>query len=197
MAVRGGLRAGELGVTLIVRDVTVAAEFYRIVLGAREIRRHGSASQLDAVEMKLGDADLVVTRENPRWREAQRPDSPRSPASAGAATSFFTVHVTDVDAVLSRAIAMGASPQARGARPEDVYWGDRVAQFHDPSGHVWRIQTRLEDGEPNDLPARFAAARAPSRGNSAAPSRLNQRPHPEVRAQRASKDAEAGRRQSA
>jgi PhnB protein len=169
MAVRGGLRAGELGVTLIVRDVAVAAEFYRIVLGAQEIRRHGSASQIDAVEMKLGGAALVVTKENPCWREAPRPDWPRSPDSAGAATSFFTVHVADVDAVLSRAIAMGASPQARGARPEDVYWGDRVAQFHDPSGHVWRIQTRLEDDEPDDLPSRFAAARAPPRGNSAAP----------------------------
>lgn len=169
MAIRGGLCAGELGVTLIVRDVAVAAEFYRIVLGAQEIRRHGSASEVDAIEMKLGEAALVVTRENPRWREAPRADWPRSPASAGAATSFFTVHVTDVDAVLSRAIAMGASPQARGARPEDVYWGDRVAQFHDPSGHVWRIQARLEDIDPDDLPARLAAARTAPRGNSAAP----------------------------
>lgn len=157
MAVRGGLRASELGVTLIVRDVAAAADFYRIVLGAEEIRRHGMEPEIDGVEMRLGAANLVVTRENPRWREAPRPDWPRSPASAGATTSFFTVHVTDVDAVLARAIAMGASPQTRGARTENAFWGDRVAQFHDPSGHVWRIQTRLEDVDPDDLPARLAA----------------------------------------
>lgn len=168
MAIRGGLRAGELGVTLIVRDVKVAAEFYRLVLGAEEVRRHGPDEALDAVEMRLGDANLIVTRENPRWREAPRPDWPRSPASAGAATSFFTVYVADVDAVLARAIAMGASLQSRGARAEDAYWGDRVAQFHDPSGHVWRIQTRLEDVEPDDLPARLAAMKPPPRGSSAA-----------------------------
>ncbi|MDF2994967.1 MAG: hypothetical protein K0R27_604 [Xanthobacteraceae bacterium] len=181
MAIRGGPRAGELGVTLIVRDVAVAAEFYRVVLGAEVIRHHGSGPEVDAVEMRLGEASLVVTRENPRYREAQRPDWPCSPTSAGAATSFFTVHVTDVDAVLARAIAMGASPQARGARPEDVYWGDRVAQFHDPSGHVWRIQTRLEGKEPDDLPAQLAAAKAGYRGSNAAAGAKLPR-HPEVRA---------------
>ena len=164
MAIRGGLRVGQLGVTLIVRDVAAAAAFYIDVLGAEEVHRHSSPLPTDppgpdthAVELRLGDAYLIVAKENPRWQEAPRPDWPRSPQSAGAASTAFTLYVDDVDDVLARAIAAGASPQTREGTPEDAFWGDRVVQFHDPAGHVWRIQTQLEDVDPADLPARFAA----------------------------------------
>lgn len=165
MAIEGGLRVGELGVTLIVNDVEAAARFYADVLGAQELGRHASpipgdigGPQVHSVEMRLAGTFLVVARENPRWREAPRPDWPRAPISAGAASAAFTLYVDDVDATLAHALAAGASPQtASGATPEDAYWGDRVAQIHDPFGHVWRIQTRHADVAPEDLPARFAA----------------------------------------
>src|SRR5262245_50000749 len=99
MAVKGGLRVGQLGVTLIVQDVAAAAAFYMDVLGAEEVRRHSSALPTDppgpdvhSVELRLGDAYLIVARENPRWREAPRPDWPRSPISAGAASTAFTLY---------------------------------------------------------------------------------------------------------
>ena len=34
MAIEGGLRVGQLGLTLIVQDVVAAVAFYRDVLGA-------------------------------------------------------------------------------------------------------------------------------------------------------------------
>ena len=166
MAIKDGLRVGQLGVTLIVRDVDAAADFYRDVLGAEEIRRHGSPLPADppglpshAAELRLGDTHLVVARENPRWREAPRADWPRSPASAGASSVALTLYVEDVDATFAQALAAGASPQARDGQPEDAYWGDRVVQFHDPFGHVWRIQTCQEEMAFEELPARFEAAR--------------------------------------
>lgn len=166
MAIRDGLRVGQLGVTLIVGDVEAAVDFYRNVLGAEEIRRSASPLPTDPpgprahwAELRLGDAHLVVAQENPRWREAPRPDWPRSPLSAGASAVALTLYVEDVDATFARALAAGASPQTQDGAPEDTYWGDRVVQIHDPFGHVWRIQTCQEEVEFDELPARYEAAR--------------------------------------
>ncbi len=175
MAIKGGLQAGQLGVTLIVKDAATAAGFYRDVLGAEEVARYrgtdpappGEAAP-DAIEMRLGDAHLLVTVENPRWREAPRPDWPRSPESAGTTSAAFTLYVDDVDAVFARALAAGATRRIPMDGPEDSYWGDRVAQFLDPAGHPWRIQTQREDIERAELPARLAAARAAHRAEKRA-----------------------------
>jgi PhnB protein len=170
MAIEGKQRTDQLGVTLIVRDVATAADFYRDVLGAEEISRNfshgpgdGPGPEALSAELRLAGVYLIVTKENPRWREAPRPDWPRSPLSAGAASVFLTLYVDDVDVVFARAIAAGASPQKKDGAPEDTYWGDRVVQFHDPFGHVWRIQTRIEDVAESDLGHRFEAQRASSR----------------------------------
>jgi PhnB protein len=57
--------------------------------------------------------------------------------------------------VFERAITAGATPQVKDQFPESTYWGDRIAQIHDPFGHVWRIQTRIEDVADDELAARF------------------------------------------
>jgi len=176
MAIVDGLAAGQLGVTLLVKDPLAAAAFYRDALGAREVRRWGTGvgapragEAVTAVELRLGAACLTVTMENPRWREAPRPDWPRSPQSAGTTTAFLTCYVDDVDAVLARALAAGASlPSAEAEPVQDAFWGDRVAQFVDPAGHVWRVQTRLEDVAFDELPARFEALQAARRAARAA-----------------------------
>jgi PhnB protein len=166
MAIKGKQAVGQLGVTLIVRDVAAAADFYRDVLGAEEVQRnfsfnpsHPPENEPVSAELKLAGAQLIVAKENPRWRDAPRPDWPRSPVSAGAASSVLTIYVDDVDDVFARALAAGASPQMENHFPENAYWGDRIAQLHDPFGHVWRIQTRIEDLTEDELPARFAIAR--------------------------------------
>ncbi|PZR11299.1 MAG: hypothetical protein DI532_15860 [Azospirillum brasilense] len=116
MAIRGSQAPGELGITLIVQDVARAADFYRDILGATELRRShalhpGAEPGMEAfwAELRLSGTPLFVTRENPRWRDAPRPDWPRAPVSAGAASSFLTLYVEDVDALLVK-----LSPQARG-----------------------------------------------------------------------------------
>ena len=132
MAIKGKQAVGQLGVTLIVQDVAAAADFYRDVLGAEEVQRNFSfgpnkppGSEALSAELKLAGAYLIVAKENPRWSEAPRPDWPRSPLSAGAASVFLTIYVDDVDAVFERAIAAGATPQVRDQFPQSTYWGDR------------------------------------------------------------------------
>ncbi|APT56740.1 hypothetical protein RGI145_06105 [Roseomonas gilardii] len=163
MAIRGSQAPGELGITLIVQDVARAADFYRDILGATELRRShalhpGAEPGMEAfwAELRLSGTPLFVTRENPRWRDAPRPDWPRAPVSAGAASSFLTLYVEDVDALLVRAVAAGSRPDQPACPVQDGYWGDRIAQFHDPFGHVWRILTRIEDVDATDLPHRHA-----------------------------------------
>ena len=166
MAVMGSMRVGEFGVTLIVQDVAQAGDFYRHVLGAVELRCHHAPSPIDppdetpcSIEMRLGDTYLLVVKENPNWRQAPRPDWPRSPHSAGAPSASYRLYVDDVDAVLARALKAGATPRiASGGEPEDSYFGDRIAQFHDPAGHVWSILTRIEDVATEELPARLNKA---------------------------------------
>jgi PhnB protein len=170
MAIKGKQAVGQLGVTLIVQNVAAAADFYRDVLGAEEVERnfsfnpsHPAENEPVSAELKLAGAHLIVAKENPRWRDAPRTDWPRSPVSAGAASVFMTIYVDDVDDVFARAVAAGASPQVDNHFPENTYWGDRIAQLHDPFGHVWRIQTRIEDVTEDELPARFAIVRERAR----------------------------------
>ncbi|WP_422013298.1 VOC family protein [Reyranella sp.] len=166
MAVKGKQSVGQIGISLIVQDVAAAADFYRDVIGAEEIRRSFSHNPGEppgpetlSAELVVAGARLYVAKENPRWREAPRPDWPRSPLSAGASSGFLIVYVDDVDDVFARALAAGATSLAPGQAPEETYWGDKVVRIIDPFGHGWVLQSRLEDVAEEDLAARFAAQR--------------------------------------
>ncbi|MGQ3299716.1 VOC family protein [Reyranella sp.] len=175
MAIKGKQSIGQIGITLIVHDVAAAADFYRDVIGAEEIRRSFSHNPGEppgpeplGAELVLAGARLYVAKENPRWREAPRRDWPRSPLSAGASSGFLIVYVDDVDDVFARAQAAGATSLARGQGPEETYWGDKVVRIIDPFGHGWVIQSRLEDVAEADLAARFEAQRDSIRDGRAA-----------------------------
>ncbi|MBS9475750.1 VOC family protein [Ancylobacter radicis] len=164
MSIIGGQAVGQFGLALIVQDVGAAADFYRDVFGAQEVARHFAPNPLDlpgpepvAAELRLSGIHLMVTRENPRWREAPRPDWPRSPRAAGAASAYSVIYVADVAAVFARACAAGAQPSRPGDAPEEGYWGDRMIQIHDPFGHVWRLLERIEEVEAAALGPRLAA----------------------------------------
>lgn len=168
MAIIGGHKPGQFSLSVLVQDVAAAANFYRTVLGAEETARttldepiHGLARGIvTAIEMRLGDVHLCVGLENPRWSEAPRRDWPRAPHSAGTTTALFSLYVSDVDDAISRALEAGARLYSEGSAVEDAYWGDRVGQFVDPFGHVWRLMTAREAVAREDLSARVAALRA-------------------------------------
>lgn len=62
------------------------------------------------------------------------------PVSAKGVTAVIGLFVPDVDFVMSRAIAAGAT-LVSAARDYD--YGYRQAMFQDPFGHYWQIQKRL------------------------------------------------------
>jgi PhnB protein len=166
MAIIGRQAVGQIGVTLIVRDVAATADFYRDILGAEEVERSFTLTPADApgehaysAELGISGACLIVTAENPRWQDAPRPDGPRPPHAAGTTSAGITLHVDDVDDVFARAMAAGATPLGGRGMVDTAFWGDRHIQFHDPFGHLWRVMTRIEDVESAELPARYAAER--------------------------------------
>lgn len=52
------------------------------------------------------------------------------------------VYVDDVDETVERAVGHGARVLMPAANQP---WGDRIAWFIDPAGHVWTVATRLEE----------------------------------------------------
>ena len=62
---------------------------------------------------------------------------------------------TRVDlAAYSRAIEAGATAFEP---PHDAFWGQRTAQFLDPSGHRWAVDRRLRDVPADELAEHVAA----------------------------------------
>ena len=163
MAIKGKQAVGQVGVTLIVQDVASAADFYRDVLGAEEVQRNFSFGPNTPFRIRGAFRRTQTGRRISHRSGAESPAGAkrhgrigRAPLlSAGAASVFLTIYVDDVDAVFEGAIAAGATPQVKDQFPESTYWGDRIAQIHDPFGHVWRIQTRIEDVADDELAAQF------------------------------------------
>src|SRR5437899_3169457 len=128
---------------LIVSDAGKAIEFYKRGLGAQEIMRMpGPGGRIMHAEVKIGDS-IVMLGEEP-------PDKPtlRAPQAAGLQTASLYLYVPNVDTAFKRALDAGA----KAVQPvTDMFWGDRIAQIADPSGHQWTLATHKEDLTPEEI----------------------------------------------
>jgi PhnB protein len=67
------------------------------------------------------------------------------PQTLGNTSASFYLYVGNVDVVLERALAAGAT----SLRPvADQGYGDRNGVVRDPIGHRWMVATRLPEGSP-------------------------------------------------
>jgi PhnB protein len=66
---------------------------------------------------------------------------------------FQFVYVEDVDAVVARAVQLGATLQRA---PENQFYGDRDAYIVDPFGHGWTVASHVEDVGPEEMMRRMA-----------------------------------------
>jgi PhnB protein len=84
------------------------------------------------------------------------------PLSVGGCGSSLYVYIEDVDAVVKRAEAAGATL----TRPvKDQFYGDRSGAFTDPFGYNWYVATRVEDVTPEEIGRRATAAMSQSAGS--------------------------------
>jgi PhnB protein len=66
----------------------------------------------------------------------------KGPGAFGGSPVSLHLYVPDVDAVMAKAVAAGATVK----NPvEDKFYGDRSGSLIDPFGHVWHIATHIED----------------------------------------------------
>jgi PhnB protein len=134
---------------LTVRGAGRAIEFYAAVFGAAErMRFPGPGDTIAHAEIQIGDSVVIIEEEDPR-RGTQAPPSsglPGSPAS-------LYIYVEDVDAVIARAVDLGATLQ----RPaQDQFYGERDGHIIDPFGHGWTVASHVEDVTPEELGRRMA-----------------------------------------
>ncbi|MUL43224.1 VOC family protein [Streptomonospora sp. PA3] len=137
---------------LVVQGAAKALEFYTAVFQATErMRFPGPGGTIAHAEIRIGDSVLIVEDE----ASEQGTKAPPAGGLAGS-PSFLFVYVEDVDAVVERAVQLGADLRRP---PQDQFYGDRDGFIVDPFGHGWTIATHVEDVEPEELARRMGEMR--------------------------------------
>lgn len=141
---------GRVTPCLVVRGAAKALEFYGEVFGASErMRFPGPDGTIAHAEIQIGDSVVIVEDEDPQ-RGTKAP-----PAGGLSGTPVFQfIYVEDVDAVVARAVELGASLQRA---LQDQFYGDRDGYIVDPFGHGWVIASHVEDVSEAEMGRRLAA----------------------------------------
>ena len=115
---------------LSVRRGREAVAFYVAAFEAVEVFRVGGTDEHGSVvaQLMVGEASFWISDESPEHRNF-------SPESLGGSTVRMLLVVDDPDALVDRAVSLGATlVQA----PHDAY-GWHVGRITDPFGHDWEI----------------------------------------------------------
>jgi PhnB protein len=133
---------------LIVSGAAKAIDFYKKVFGAAELfRLGGPGGKVGHAELKIGDSIVMLADEFPEM-------GARGPHSIGGSPVKILLYVENVDEIVTKAVAAGATL----VRPvEDQFYGDRAGGVEDPFGHYWHVATHKEDVSPEEMERRRAA----------------------------------------
>lgn len=140
---------------LAIPDAGRAVDFYRDVLGAEALGVTEMGGVVVHAELQFPDGRLQLGEPNPAYNLVTPPTGEDDCYSLG-------LYVSDVDAVVERAVAAGA--QVREPVSEFVS-GDRFAGIRDPFGVRWSVMSRVEDLSDEESDRRVAEwAAAQSQG---------------------------------
>jgi PhnB protein len=131
---------------LAIRGAKDALDFYRDVYGARilDVTEFDGLVVHASVDFGLGVLQLGEPS----------PDYGLVPAPEGDADCYsMGLYVPDVDTVVDRAVAAGATVREA---PSTFVSGDRFASIRDPFGVRWSVMTRVEDLSEDESAARIA-----------------------------------------
>lgn len=134
---------------LRVRGAADAIAFYTQAFGAveRPGRLNGPSGKIMYASMTIGNSEVMISDESAEW------DSP-GPQTLGGTSVSISLEVPDVDAVVDRAVAGGATLVFPVA---DQFYGMRSGRIIDPYGHVWVVGTTIEQVSPEEMQRRAAA----------------------------------------
>lgn len=125
------------------RDAIV---FYRDVFGARVVDVTEFGGVVAHADLDFGLGRLQLGEPSPDYRLVPPPSGDEDCYSMG-------LYVPDVDAVVERAVAAGATVREA---PSDFVSGDRFASIRDPFGVRWSVMTRIEDLSDDESARRVA-----------------------------------------
>lgn len=119
-----------------------AADFYTAAFGAQLVKAHDDGGVLTGVDMLFGTTPISVAGANPKREANPALGGPFFPKEPGAVSAAIRLTVADLDAVVSKAVAAGAT--IRDAAQLDERGGRSAAVF-DPFGHIWGLSERMTD----------------------------------------------------
>jgi PhnB protein len=128
-------RATSLTPFLAIPGAKEAIEFYRDVFGARVVDVTEFGGVVAHADLDFGTGLLQLGEPNPEYHLIPPPGAEDDCYSMG-------LYVSDVDVVVERAVAAGATVREA---PSDFVSGDRFASIRDPFGVRWSVMTRVED----------------------------------------------------
>ena len=133
---------------LVCSDASGEIDFCKTTFGAVElVRRPGPDGTVAHALVTIGPAMVMIEGEWPTL-------SSRAPRPDGSSPVVIYVYVEDVDKVIERAVAAGATILIP---VKDQFWGDRTGRIIDPSGHVWTISTRIEETSSDERQKRWSS----------------------------------------
>jgi PhnB protein len=126
---------------LSVRGAAEAIDFYVEVFGAVEDgeRFVDPEGRVGHAELRLGGSRIYLAEESPGYG--------MSPVDLPDSTFSLYVYVPDVDAVVARAEAKGATILEAAS---ETFYGTRRATLRDPFGHRWMVNTQVREVSPEE-----------------------------------------------
>jgi len=119
---------------LIISDGAAAIEFYKKAFGVDELRRWSNDDgSVHVAELSFQGTIFHIRQESVKQYNL-------SPATAGGNTVILGIFVSDVDAIIDRAVAAGATLLNA---PQDYEYGYRQGNIKDPYGHHWLIEKKI------------------------------------------------------
>ncbi|WP_299364245.1 VOC family protein [uncultured Paracoccus sp.] len=139
----------EVFAYLRARDGEAAIAFYKAAFGATEkFRLVEPGGRLGHAELMFGDTIIMLSEEFPEYG-IHAPD----PAARG--TFAIHLHVDDADAMIAKAVDLGATLVRA---PADAFHGERSGTIRDPFGYDWIIGHSIEEITPEEMQRRYSAS---------------------------------------
>ena len=131
---------------MTVKGAASAIAFYTKVFDAVErYRLTDPTGHIGHAELKIGDGVIYLNDESPAFGAL-------APPTIGGSPTRLHLYVADVDAVMKKAVAAGATVLRPAA---DQFYGDRSGMIADPFGHQWLLATRKESVSPKEMQRRY------------------------------------------
>ncbi|WP_432489592.1 VOC family protein [Kineococcus sp. SYSU DK018] len=132
---------------LVIDGAAAAIDFYTDVFGAVVVQRmDGPGGTVAHAELDFGRGRLQLSDPSEQYGLAAVVPGP-------TVTHSTVLYCPDVDAVIARAVAAGATLREEVST---FVTGDRFGSVLDPFGQRWAVMTRVEDLSPEDIERRLA-----------------------------------------